>query len=145
MPNIDKDQPFLLTCNDITLAIDKLRPSKVDPNAINSTVIKHLGPNFNKFLTTLFNGLLIHGYSPELVSRSIFTPLLKANKRAVSDVGSYRLIASIPVFMKIFDYAMLSKYNNLLHTNVRQFGYKRGTLSNHCEPFSKRNRESLHL
>jgi exonuclease III len=126
LSNLAENECNLLTYNDIAIAIEKLRPSKLDPNSISSTVVKHLGPNFIRFLTSLLNSLVIHGYNPECLSTSILTPLLKAHKRAVSDVSSYRLIASIPVFLKIFDYSILHKYNSTLHTNHRQFGYKKG-------------------
>jgi hypothetical protein len=126
MAQCESNPEHLFTVNDIASAVYKLRPSTIDPNGISSTVLKHLGPNFISYLTSILNSLIIHGINPRILSKSVLTPLLKANKRAVSNVSSYRLIASVPVFLKVFDYAVLNKYQHCLHTNMRQFGYKKG-------------------
>jgi hypothetical protein len=62
---------------------------------------------------------------PLLLSSSNLHPLLKSGKTDVSSISSYRMIAIIPAFIKVFDYIILDKFSNCFNTNDCQFGYKR--------------------
>lgn len=113
------------TTSQVSSAIDKLKSDKSDCDNINSTVVKLLDVSFSNVLCLLFNSLVTHGFSPDIFNRSILTPLLKANKKDVSDTNSYRLIASVSILSKIFDYTVIDRYHGLLSSNHLQFGYKK--------------------
>ena len=115
---------YLISPANISDAIIRLSSNKPDVNNISSSVIKLLGPQFIFFLTRLFNSLLIHNHIPVILTKSTLHPILKNNKKNVSDTSSYRLIAIISVFVKILDYVTLSLFHRLFETNDCEFGYK---------------------
>jgi hypothetical protein len=122
--NTEDEEKSTFSHLNIEEAISQLKPGKYDTSNINSSVIKLLGPSFIEFLTLFLNSLVKHSYTPEILNRTILNPLLKANKKNICDTNSYRLIATISVFLKIFDYIVLNKHRDLLHTHDLQFAYK---------------------
>ena len=70
------------------------------------------------------NSCLQHSYIPDNVSCGIISPLIKDKLRDQSVVENYRPIMNSSVFLKVFEYIILSKIYMFLGTNDRQHGFK---------------------
>ena len=60
----------LVSPNMVENALSDLSPNKNDVNAVDSSVLKPLCPNFILLLTSLYNGFLIHNHFPRNFSHS---------------------------------------------------------------------------
>ena len=103
-----------------------MKPGKA-PGVDNVTAehIVYAHPAIVMHLTKLFNAMIVHGYVPNNFGTSIIVPLVKDRCGDVSKLANYRAISLSPVFAKLFEACMSSKFGVYLHSRDLQFGFKK--------------------
>ena len=80
---------------------------------------------FISILTLFFNSCLRHSYLPSGITNAVITPLIKDKFGDMSCLNNYRPIVKSSVFLKLFEYILLSKIEKYLISNDRQHGFKK--------------------
>ena len=117
------DYFYSFSFSDLKLAISKLNPYLGIDN-IYSHHLKFAPDSLINLIVLLVNSCLQHSYIPDNVSCGIISPLIKDKLRDQSKIENYRPIMKSSVFLKIFEYLILSKIDIFLNTNDRQHGFK---------------------
>ena len=104
-------------------AIKKLKTGKADGNAgLNSDSIIHGTHRLFTLLSLFFKVILIHGYVPDKLLLGTMCPIPKTRRLELSD--NYRAITLISSILKLFDYIILIKFEDVFKTDPLQFGFK---------------------
>jgi hypothetical protein len=77
-------------------------------------------------LCCLFTSLLVHGYMPENMMKSIIVPIVKNKTRSITNSSSYRPIALSTIMSKLFEFVLYAKLEPYLNICDNQFGYQTG-------------------
>jgi hypothetical protein len=122
-----------ITASDVEVAIKKLKPNKRDGDkGLYMDHLKKSSPSLKIHLAILFNGMLMHGFTPMEFGHSVLVPIPKNLRHSLNDAGNYRSIALNSVLNKLFDKIVLSKCKLQLSTSNHQFGFKAGHSTQHC-------------
>jgi len=128
------DSNCIITFNDVTYAVSKLKPGKHDGHlGLSSDHIGNACDELYIHIAMLFSALVIHGYNTDDLLFSTVLPISKGNNINYSDSANYRGIALSSVIGKICNLYVLSRYESLLTTSHSvQFGLKIGHLTSIC-------------
>ena len=116
---------FLFSREDIHSAILLLKPVLGFDN-IHSNHIKYASFLFEKLIAMLFSSFILHSYISLDVLRGTINPRIKDKYGDISSADNYRPVMSSSVFLKIFEYCLLNKIENLIQLNDRQHGFRSG-------------------
>lgn len=127
-----QNTPFL-SVNEIVKYISILKSYKCDGDiGFNSSHIINGTMKLNVILTSLYNAMLVHGVSPDIMSRATIRPLVKDKLGDVNCRENYRGIASSSSLCKLFDYIISSRYSEQLKSSDHQFAYKNNCSTDMC-------------
>jgi hypothetical protein len=114
------------TEDEITLIIDNLKSTyTVDFFGISNHFVKLHNKSLIPILTKLINIYMFQGIFPQVLKIGVVTPIFKEGSK--DDACNYRPITVLPIFSKIFEYAIYRrlsdhmKINNIIDNF--QFGY----------------------
>ena len=80
----------------------------------------------------LFISLTVHAFTPNDVKEAIIFPLIKTERKCVSDSTNYRAIALSSPLVKLFDKIILYIYCDVFTTSDMQFGFKEHSSTTKC-------------
>ena len=124
--------PYLFTWDNMLDAVFKLKPGKATSTFIKAEHVFLGCPELLLYLHLLFNGLLSHSYMPHEFLCGTITPIVKDVNGDTTNSSNYRPITLGPVFLQIFENALLQKFGHYLVTNELQFAYKRAHSTAHA-------------
>ena len=114
-----------LCTEDINTALQSLKAGKSDGNlGIYSDHIIHGTDLLYKYISMLFNAMLIHGYTPDQMCMGTIIPIVKNKRKSTNDSDNFRGICLQSSLCKLLDILILSKEKDKLITSENQFGYK---------------------
>ena len=129
----DYDSNCVITFNDITDAVSRLKPGKHDGHfGLSSEHVSNACDELYIHIAMLFSALVAHGHVTDDLSFSTVLPIPKGKHLNYSDSTNYRGIALCSIFGKLFDSYVLSRYESFLTTSNLQFGFKRGHSTSMC-------------
>jgi hypothetical protein len=131
--NQKDDNASIFTTEDIMMAIKHIKFNKSDGvfNLVSDNY-KHATPIFHDHIKTLLNACMSHGYIPHCLLLSSLTPIPKGQLEDLSNSQNYRGIALCALCLKVFEYAILLKYNSDLSSSHHQFAYKTKSSTTMC-------------
>ena len=83
-----------------------------------------------KYLTLLFNSMLVHGFTPSQMLIGTIIPIIKNKRESSSNSDNFRGICLQSSLCKILDIIILKKEYKSLETSELQFGFKKGLSAN---------------
>ena len=91
-----------------------------------------MSPIFNlwKYLTLLFNSMLVHGFTPNQMLIGTIIPIIKNKRESSSNSDNFRGICLQSSLCKLMDIIILKKECEALQTSELQFGFKKGLSAN---------------
>jgi len=75
-------------------------------------------------ISMLITGMLVHGHSPSLLTKSTIIPIIKSSNVDKNDSANYRAISLSSILCKIIDLFVINRYSGFLITSPNQFGFK---------------------
>ena len=110
---------------DVAKSISDLKCNKIDTDGVHNSNHFILGTNtLTVLLTILFNCIIVHGYCPNQMQRSVVIPIPKNKKKSLNVSENYRGIALGSIAGKLFDILILHNSKQLLQSCDLQFGFK---------------------
>ena len=123
----------LVTPNLIEDIIKKIKNNKNDPVfSFNTDCIKRAPPIFFAHIANIIKASLIHGHMSESLLIATIIPLIKDKKGDIESSDNYRSIALSSVILKVFDWVMLTLFEDILALDDLQFSYQRQCSTNMC-------------
>ena len=123
----------LMSSDDVTSAIKKLKPGKSDGyDGLSSDYYCNGTPLLSRYISALFNCMITHCYVPNSFCISTIIPIPKGSNKSTSTVKNYRGIALSSLLSKIFDNCIISLQESCLLTDDLQFAYKSKTSTVQC-------------
>jgi exonuclease III len=102
------------------------------PDGLVGEHFKFANPSLYEKLAVLFSGMLVHGYIPSDMIKSILVPIVKNKCKPLSDKDNYRPVALSNVITKVIERIVLSKMNDYLWTLPNQFGFQKASSTDQC-------------
>ena len=116
---------YELSEHDIKLAMKSLASGKSDGNiGIFSDHIIRGSDLLHKYILLLYNAMLNHGYTPELMCMGTIIPLVKNKRQCTNNSDNFRGICLQSSLCKLLDIIILHKETSKLQTSENQFGFK---------------------
>ena len=142
-----------ITTGDIIKAVKHVKPSKKDGfNLLTSDHFIKGSYSLYSHLANLFTMMIWHGYSPDGFNISTIQPLMKDKRKTANSSSNYRAIALCSPLAKVFDWLILSKFNDNFATEDLQFGFKPSCSTakctftlNECVNYFKRNGSHVYV
>lgn len=123
----------LVTSNLIEEVVAEIKHSKNDPVfSFNSTCIKRAPPSFHRHISNIIRMFLIHGHVSDILLLSTIVPLVKDKQGDIKSSDNYRSIALSSVILKIFDWVVLTLFEDQLALDDLQFSYQKRCSTNMC-------------
>ncbi len=122
-----------ITVADVIKYVAHLKESNTDGEAglISDNIIQGTH-SFYILLTIVFNGMLIHGLSPDSIILGIMVPIPKNKEKSLCNSDNYRAIALSSIISKILDCIILIKKCHELKSSNLQFGFKNNLSTIQC-------------
>ena len=115
------------------IVLGKLKNSNVDPEFDMTTDgLKNSPDSLFSSLASLFRAMLVHGYVCRELLVCAILPLIKDKNGKDDDSNNYRGIALSSLFLKIFDWILLSLFKSELKTDQNQFGFEAESSTTMC-------------
>ena len=70
------------------------------------------------------SSILVHGYIPNVITKSVIVPVIKDKNRRANDKSNYRPISLSNIGSKIVEAVLLNRMDVYLQTTPHQFGFK---------------------
>ena len=83
----------------------------------------HGGHQLHVVLSTLFNTMLIHGYTPSVLFKSTILSIQKDYKTSESSSDNFRGISLFNCICKLYDHVILHLFRKELTASEMQFGF----------------------
>ena len=87
--------------------------------------MKFAGQQLPVLFSTLMSAILVHGYVPKSMLKSVIIPIIKNKNKRISDKDNYRPICLANVFTKVVEKVLYSRMDGYLQSTFNQFGFKR--------------------
>ena len=123
----------LVTPELIKNVIGEIKSNKNDPVfQFNSNCIKRAPKSFHLHMANIIKLFLIHGHVSETLLIATIVPLLKDKQGDIQSSDNYRSIALSSVVLKIFDWVVLTLFEEQLGLDDLQFSYQKRCSTNMC-------------
>ena len=124
--SISYDDTIIVNSNEVTDALNKLKGGKSsDLDGISAEHLIYFKERLVKTLCMFFTSLLVHGYMPQAMIKSVLVPVVKNKTRSITDKSNYRPIAISTVLSKVFEFVLFGKMEPYLLISDNQFGYQK--------------------
>ena len=87
--------------------------------------MKFAGQELPVLLSILMSAILVHGYVPKSMLKSVIIPIIKNKNKRISDKDNYRPICLANVFTKVVEKVLYIRMDGYLQSRFNQFGFKR--------------------
>ena len=112
-----------VSLDDVYYSIGQLKCGKAaGVDRLSAECVKFAHPRVALILCNLFNLCLKHSFVPENFCSGRIVPIPKKPSEC-STFGDFRLVISIKILVKIFEYCLLSKLENYFVIHDLQFGF----------------------
>ena len=101
-------------------------------DGIYSEHMKFAGQQLPVLLSILMSAILVHGYVPKYMLKSLIIPIIKNKNKRISDKDNYILICLANVFAKVVEKVLYSRMDGYLQFTSNQFGFKRKRWTEMC-------------
>ena len=125
---IDTPDDRAFTQQEIKGILTRMNPKKAPgEDGINSTILLQVFKLFPRYMTTIYNTCLKHGYFPQQWKKAILIPIIKPGKDTSQDVSKYRPISLINIGGKVLEKLLIDRImhhvfsNDLMNQN--QYGF----------------------
>ena len=123
----------LVTPELIKNVIGEIRSNKNDPVfQFNSNCIKRAPKSFHFYMANIIKLFLIHGHVSDTHLIATIVPLIKDKQGDIQSSDNYRSIALSSVVLKIFDWVVLTLFQEQLKLDDLQFSYQKRCSTNMC-------------
>ena len=123
----------LVTPDLIRDVVGEIKSSKNDPVfSFNSDCIKRAPSSFHHHMANIIRLFLVHGHVSEILLIATIVPLLKDKQGDIQSSDNYRSIALSSVILKIFDWVVLTLFEEQLALDDLQFSYQKKCSTNMC-------------
>ena len=113
--------------------IGEIKSNKNDPVfQFNSNCIKRAPKSFHLHNANIIKLFLIHGHVSETLLIATIVPLLKDKQGDIQSSDNYRSIALSSVVLKIFDWVVVTLFEEQLGLDDLQFSYQKRCSTNMC-------------
>ena len=100
----------MMIIENVLKGVNNLKNDKFDPTfKISSNNIKFGSDQLFRMISILFQLMLSHGISNELLNRSVIISIPKDKRKSLCNSNNYRGISLNTVFNKLFEYVILEK------------------------------------
>ena len=125
-PEVVNEEVNCVSREKVRNAVRRMKKGKaVGPDELPVEVWKCMGEMGIKFLTTLFNRLLMGEQMPEEWRRSVLIPIYK-NKRDAQCCGNYRGIKQMSHTMKVWERIFETRLRDRVEISKQQYGFMPG-------------------
>ena len=138
LPKSNQSSIFMYECTheEVSKIITELKKGKSSDIPIN--VVKYSAPVVIPYLVNLFNTSLHKGLFPDELKTGRITPIYKKDNEELME--NYRPVSTLPVFGKILEKIIYSRFYNFLLSNRIihdcQFGFRKGHSTTHALNYS---------
>ena len=94
--------------------------------------LKYCSSRLHIILSMFFSALLVHGFLPSKMIRTILVPVMKNKCGKLSSKSNFRPIGLSSVFSKLFEYILVARMESYLVTTDNQFGFKQNHATDMC-------------
>ena len=123
----------LVTPTLIEKVVREIKSSKNDPIfTFNSDCIKKAPSSFYHHIAKIIRAFLVHGHVSDILLVATIVPLLKDKLGNVEASDNYRSIALSSVILKIFDWVVMTLFEDRLELDDLQFSYQKKCSTNMC-------------
>ena len=120
------DQDMVVTSNEMGDIIKDLSYNKSPGlDGICSEHMKFACQQLPVLLSILMSAILVHGYVPKSMLKSVIIPIIKNKNKRISDKDNCRPICLANVFTKVVEKVLYSRMEGYLQSTSNQFGFKR--------------------
>jgi hypothetical protein len=131
--SIDSTDRFIITPNDIAMAIRNLKRGKsVGFDLLASEHYIHSDHMLKVFLALLYTSFITHGHLPDTIMKTIIVPLIKSKTGDASDKNNYRPIALVTAASKLLELVLLNNIETCIESSHNQFGFKSKHATDMC-------------
>ena len=118
---------------DVTKAVKNIKKNKADDEGkLFSNHVLFASTSFYKCISCLFNGILVHGYTPKCLLNSTIISIPKNKRVDLSSDDNQRGVSLCSSLFKLFELVLLNKQNDKLKTSDMQYAYKSGHSTTVC-------------
>ena len=79
----------------------------------------------NELIAKMYTSFIVHNYIPADMIRGVITPIIKDKLGDCTSSSNYRPIMISSVYLKLFEYCILSKIEPFFSLNDRQHGFRK--------------------
>ena len=115
-----------ISCRSLKLLIQRLNPG-MGHDGIHTNFLKRVSDSFLKVIVHFLNACYSHCYIPGELLKGDVNPVIKDVKGNTYESNNYRPVMQSSCILKILEMHILDIFEEKIHINVRQFGFKRGT------------------
>ena len=126
MPDGIIDRSVLRDC------INNMKCGKREESGLFSDHIVHGTNKLFDVLTALYNGMIIHGVSPQALLLGTMVPLQKDNRKSNRCSDNYSALTLGSIISKLYDAIIIQQHSNVFITSDLQFGFKKGLSTTMC-------------
>ena len=110
---------------DVNKAIRSIQNNKADGDGkFFSNHLIYAPPIILRYLSTLFNAMIVHGYTPKCLLKSSIISIPKNARGDLTSGDNYRGIALCSSMFKLYELLLIQKQQHNLKTSDMQFAYK---------------------
>ena len=92
---------------------------------IHTSHLKFNSSILNDLIAKLFTSFIVYGHVPVDMIRGIINPLIKDRLGDCHSSSNYRPIIVSSVYLKLFEYCLLSKIEPFIKVNNRHHGFRK--------------------
>ena len=116
---------MIVTSNEIEDTIKDLAYNKSRGlDGISSEHIKFAGQQLPVLLSILMSAILVHGYVPKSMLKSVIVPIIKTKNNRISDKDNHIPTCISNVFTKVVEKVLYSRMEDYLQATHNQFEFK---------------------
>ena len=122
-----------ITDTDIKIVLRNIKSNKSDDEGfLFSNHLLLASGKLHDHIAYLFNGMFVHGYTPECLLNSTIVSIPKDSRGNLSADDNYRGIALCSSLFKLFEGILIKKQDSKLTTSDMQYAYKRNHSTTMC-------------
>ena len=114
-----------MSCITLRKLIHRLNPG-MGHDGIHTAFLKRASDSFLKFIVCFLNACYNHCYIPGEMLNGDVNPVIKDTKGNACESSNYRPVMQSSCFLKIIEMHVLDIFEEKIHFNARQFGFRRG-------------------
>ena len=133
LENVQNTEHMTISSVDVSHLIGQLKCGKAaGSDDLYAEYFKFAHHKLNVLLSLCFTLFFTHFYMPSSMIETAIVPIVKNKCENLSESNNYRPIALDTIMSKLFESAILLKFEMFLDTCPNQFGFKKGHSTDMC-------------